>query len=122
MSVLGGGWRIDKIKSLCDALINNFQANYLPGENLAVDETMVGFRGRFGPKQYMPNKPTKYGIKACTLASSDTGYLLNLLLYIGAETLANADPVNAALPHQCCDACDATLPQQRASCVYRQVL
>ena len=93
-----GEGRIDKVKTLCDALISNFQQNYLPGENLAVDETMVGFRGRFGPKQYMPNKPTKYGIKAFTLASSDHGYLLNLLLYVGAETLANADQAYSALP------------------------
>ena len=93
-----GEGRIDKVKTLCEALISNFQRNYLPGENLAVDETMVGFRGQFGPKQYMPNKPTKFGIKAFTLASSDHGYLLNLLLYVGAETLANADPAYAALP------------------------
>ena len=76
-----GEGRVDKVKKLCDALITNFQANYKPSQNMAVDETMVGFRGRFGPKQYMPNKPVKYGIKAFTLASSDEGYLLNLLLY-----------------------------------------
>ena len=93
-----GEGRIDKVRSLCDALIHNFQSNYKPSRNLAVDETMIGFRGRFGPKQYMPNKPTKYGIKAFTLASSDHGYLLNLLLYNGADTLARADPAHASLP------------------------
>ena len=66
LHVGGGQQRIDKIKPLCESLIANFQAHYYPSQNVAVDETMVGFRGRFGPKQYMPNKPTKYGIKTFT--------------------------------------------------------
>ena len=93
-----GEGRVDKVKKVCDALIHNFQAKYQPAQNLAVDETMVGFRGRFAAKQYMPNKPTKYGIKAFTLASSDHGYLLNVLLYTGADTLADADQAYSSLP------------------------
>ena len=46
----------------------------------------------------MPNKPTKYGIKAFALASSDHGYMLNVLLYMGADTLSHANPVYAPLP------------------------
>ena len=93
-----GERRIDKVKPICDALIQNFQHNYHPAQNVAVDETMVGFRGRFGAKQYMPNKPTKYGIKAFTLASSDTGYMLNVLLYTGADTLTGSQSEHASLP------------------------
>ena len=96
--MLHGPRRADKVQVLLDALIGNFQSAYYPGENLAVDETMVGFRGRFGPKQYMPAKPTKYGIKAFTLASSSDGYVLNVLLYTGSETLSNADPAYCSLP------------------------
>ena len=93
-----GPRRADKVQVLLEALIGNFQSAYYPGENLAVDETMVGFRGRFGPKQYMPAKPTKYGIKAFTLASSSDGYVLNVLLYTGSKTLSNADPAYCSLP------------------------
>ena len=93
-----GPRRVDKIQGLVDALLANFQAAYYPTENVAVDETMVGFRGRFSAKQYMPSKPTKYGIKAFTLASSEHGYMLNILLYTGADTLLNADPVYSSLP------------------------
>ena len=46
----------------------------------------------------MPNKPTKYGIKAFTLASSEHGYLLNILLYTGADTLSEANQDHAHLP------------------------
>ncbi len=60
--------RIDKVKGVLDLLVANFQAVLAPSRNLSIDETMVGFRGRFVAKQYMPKKPTKYGIKAFTLA------------------------------------------------------
>ena len=93
-----GPRRVDKVKALVDALVHNFHACYSPSQNLAADETMVGFRGGFGAKQYMPNKPTKYGIKAFTLASSEHGYLLNVLLYTGADTLVSANPAFSHLP------------------------
>ena len=90
--------RIDKIKAFLDMLVINFQNCYKPSQNLAVDETMVGFRGCFGPKQYMPNKPVKYGIKAFTMADSKEGYLLNILVYTGADTLREARQEYSSLP------------------------
>ena len=45
---------VDKMKLLYECLITNFQARFYPGKKLAVDETMVGFTGRFGVTQYMP--------------------------------------------------------------------
>ena len=67
--------RIDKVKLFLDSLLTRFHTCYNPGCELAVDETMVGFRGRFAAKQYMPNKPTKWGIKCFTLADSSNGCL-----------------------------------------------
>ena len=90
-----GQQRFDKIKLLCEALLANFQGHYYPSQSVAVDETMVGFRG---PKQYMSSKPTKYGIKAFTLANSDHSYMLNILLYTGDDTLSPADPQYSQLP------------------------
>ena len=49
--------KIYKIKPLLDVLLPRFQQ---PSHNLSIDETMVGFRGRFGSIQYMPQKPTKW--------------------------------------------------------------
>ena len=82
--------KIDKVRVILEPLIAKFQASYHPGRNIAVDETMVGFRGRFAAKQYMPNKPTKWGIKAFTMADSSSGYVLNILLYTGSETMQGA--------------------------------
>ena len=77
--------RVDKVKLLHDCLITKFQARFYPGQELAVDETMVGFRGRFGAKQYVLQKPVKSRIKCFTLADSSTGYVLNTFVYTGAD-------------------------------------
>lgn len=90
--------RIDKVKSLIDILIPNFQSCYKPSRDIAVDETMVGFKGRFGAKQYMPNKPVKYGIKAFTMADSKNAYILNILPYTGSDTLQEASTQYEDLP------------------------
>lgn len=57
---------------------------------------MVGFRGRFGSIQYMPQKPTNGASRHSLLLMGL--WLLNVLLYTGAQTLENADPAFAALP------------------------
>ena len=90
--------KIDKIKPLLDILLPRFQELYRPSRNLALDETMVGFRGHFGSIQYVPQKPTKWGIKAFTLADAANGYLLNSMVYTGAQTLENANPAYQTLP------------------------
>ena len=74
------------MKLFHDCLITKFQARFYPGQELAVGETMVGFRGRFSAKQYMPQKPAKSGIKCFTLADSSTRYVLNTFVYTGADT------------------------------------
>ena len=94
--------KINKVKEILDLLLPHFQQSLLPGHNLSVDETMVGFQGRFDAKQYMSAKPTKYGIKAFTLAESDYGYLLNCLVYTGGDTLESASPEYANLPQPTC--------------------
>ena len=92
------GKRINKVKDTLDLLITNFQTSFKPARNVSVDETMVGFRGRFAAKQYMPAKPTKYGIKAFTVADSTHGYVLNCLVYTGGDTLHVASRTYLTLP------------------------
>ena len=90
--------RIDKVGMLLQMLLSKFRASYTPKRNLAVDETMLRFRGRFAGKQYMPKKPVKWGIKSFTLADTSNGYVLNILLYTGAKTLDVTDPIHSTLP------------------------
>ena len=93
--------RIDKIRLLFNHLLAKFQEHFYPYTNISVDETMVGFRGRFGSNQYTPHKPVKWGIKAFTEADAKTGYMLNILVYMGAETLDDADTQFSSLPVLC---------------------
>lgn len=63
-----------KLRPFMDPLLENFKAAYELGREVAVDESMIGFKGRLYFIQYMPDKPTKWGMKAFVLADSSSGY------------------------------------------------
>ena len=77
--------RLYKVRSILSAVLKNSQEAYYPGKNLAVDEGMIAFKGRLEFRQYMPAKPTKYGIKVWMLADSSNGYVLNYDVYLGSD-------------------------------------
>ncbi|KAF7235524.1 PiggyBac transposable element-derived protein 4 [Varanus komodoensis] len=56
---------------------------YTPGADLTVDEQLVEFRGRCPFKQYIPNKPGKYGIKVWWCCDAGTAYPLMGEVYLG---------------------------------------
>ncbi|UYV81846.1 hypothetical protein LAZ67_20002683 [Cordylochernes scorpioides] len=58
---------------------------YHPGEYLTVDENIIPFIGRCSFKQYLPNKPAKYGIKSYVLCFSRTSYVVNIDIYAGKQ-------------------------------------
>ena len=66
-----------------DILSRQFQSNYTPTECVTIDEPMIPFKGRLGFKQYMTDKPTKWGIKAFTLSDATNGYAYRLQVYTG---------------------------------------
>ena len=72
-----------KLRPFLEPLLTQFQENYTLSKEVCVDETMIGFKGRLSFIQYMPKKPTKWGMKAFVLADSCTGYMYNWHLYTG---------------------------------------
>ena len=74
---------IFKLRPFLDPLLRHFQAMYRPARELSIDESMIGFKGRLSFLQYLPKKPTKWGMKAFVLAESSTGYTLKWRLYTG---------------------------------------
>ena len=46
---------------------------------------MTAFKGRLNFRQYMPAKPTKYGIKVWMAADASNGYVVNLSVNQGSE-------------------------------------
>jgi len=66
-------------------LNEKFASNFFPGRNLSCDESMAGFKGRSGIKQYMPMKPVKRGFKIWSLCCAITFYLLKFMVYEGKK-------------------------------------
>lgn len=85
-----------KVQSLLDIVQPLYERYYCPGQNLAVDESMIKFKGRIFFKQYMPDKPTKWGFKQFVLCDSKTGYALRHTLYTGKNSF-NVRP-NTSMP------------------------
>ena len=67
---------INKFKSRCREL-------YQPDQNVAVDERLVKSKHRSGIRQYIKNKPVKFGIKLWVVAESKSGYTWDFNVYTG---------------------------------------
>ena len=63
-----------RLKPLHDDILTACRAHYHPRKNLSVDERMVPTKARIGMKQYMKDKPTKWGYKLFVMADSKSGY------------------------------------------------
>ncbi|CAL9702718.1 unnamed protein product [Knipowitschia caucasica] len=66
-------------------LTSRFQTLYEVNGTVSVDESMIKFRGRLSFSQYLPMKPTKWGIMVWVMAESSTGYVTNVQVYCGRE-------------------------------------
>ena len=75
-----------KIRKLLDILEPLYLHFYSPSEQLSIDESMVGFKGRIHFLQYMPAKPTRFGLKLFALVESKTPYMLKFIVYSGKDT------------------------------------
>ncbi|KAL4104361.1 hypothetical protein QTP88_019662 [Uroleucon formosanum] len=64
------------------ATIERFVKNKTIWASIAIDESMIKFKGRNSSKQYMPKKPIKRGYKVWALADKH-GYLWNFDVYTG---------------------------------------
>ena len=72
-----------KVQPMLDIVNPWYETVYSAGKNLCVNESMVKFKGRFFFRQYLPAKPTKWGIKVFVLCESQTGYGLKFQVYTG---------------------------------------
>lgn len=72
-----------KVRPLISLTQESFALQFHPGQNLTVDEAMIKFKGRCGFLQYIPAKPTKWGLKVWALCDSDSYYMLNYSVYTG---------------------------------------
>jgi hypothetical protein len=69
------------VREFITALNHSFPQHWVPGRHLALDESMVSFRGRSDIKQFVPGKPHPHGYKIWVLANEN--YMLQFQLYEG---------------------------------------
>jgi hypothetical protein len=82
--------KLHKVREIWDEFISRCKANYWPSMEVALDEAIKKFKGRCSFKQYIKNKPTKWGLKVFCVCCSATGYLWNASVYLG-RTQEDAD-------------------------------
>lgn len=61
----------------------NLSRMYNVGRHVTVDEQLILFRGRCPMKQYMPDKPAKYGIKIWATCDSERAFTWITQVYCG---------------------------------------
>ncbi|KAI7802694.1 putative piggyBac transposable element-derived protein 4-like, partial [Triplophysa rosa] len=75
--------KLAPIRELWDKWVERLPLLYNPGLNVTVDERLVPFRGSCPFRQYMPNKPAKYGIKIWAACDAQSSYACNMQVYTG---------------------------------------
>ena len=68
---------LHEVGSLLSGVLENSQKAYEPSKNLSIDEGMIAFKGSLAFRQYMPAKPTNYGIKVWMAVHLHNGYVNN---------------------------------------------
>jgi hypothetical protein len=84
--------KLRKIQPIVEYLRNKFEMAVIPWENLCIDESLMLWKGRLSFKQYIPSKRHRFGVKLFMLCDCDTKFILNFVVYIGAETEIDNHP------------------------------
>ena len=83
-----------KIQPLFDIVNPTCEQWYQPERDLSLDESMVKFKGRLFFRQYLPAKPTRWGIKQFVLAEAKSGYCLKSVVYTGKTSFPRMQGVS----------------------------
>ncbi|KAG8261581.1 zinc finger protein [Homalodisca vitripennis] len=74
-----------RFKPLIDHVNRVFKFHFSPGQNLAIDESIISSKSHSQLRQYLPKKRHRWGIKLWMLCDSVTHYCLNFFVYKGAN-------------------------------------
>ena len=75
--------RLFQVRPLLTVLSKSFRRYYHLGSYVSVDESMIPFKGRSFMKQYIKDKPCKWGFKVWALCCAESGYFFSLCVYTG---------------------------------------
>jgi hypothetical protein len=77
--------KLAAVREIWQLFTDKLRRFYEPSSSLTVDEQLYGYRGYAPGRAYMPNKPSKYGIKVFWLCDAENGYALDGVLYSGKD-------------------------------------
>ena len=66
-----------------DRMLTLFHHYYSPRQQLSLNEGMIPTKNRLAIKQYIRDKPDRWGIKSFLLCEAKTGYILDAEIYTG---------------------------------------
>lgn len=104
-----------KVMPLVDAVNASCLREFRPEQIVSIDESMIPYFGRHSAKQYIRGKPTKFGYKIWTAATT-LGYVIKILPYEGAGDYDKSLGLGGSVVSSLCDA----LPK-RDGCIYHIV-
>ena len=84
--------KLRKVSRFLDFFKRKCKDLYQPFQGVAVDERMVKSKHQSGIRQYIKNKPTKWGIKLWVLADSLNGYTCDFDVYRGRNAQQELSP------------------------------
>ena len=85
--------RTQKVSNFLKYIDTMYRCHFIPGQNLSVDESVVGFKGKISFFTYNP-KPNKWGIHMYVLADSASSCVCTFIPYhekITTESLVKPD-------------------------------
>ncbi|XP_064648765.1 piggyBac transposable element-derived protein 4-like [Lineus longissimus] len=82
--------KIYKTRPIFNIVLEKFQHYYKPEQDLSLDEGMIPTKNSLSIRQYIKDKPVRWGIKSFLVCDSENGYICNDEIYTGARDDANA--------------------------------
>lgn len=83
--------RLAKIQPILDHLSSKFSSLYLPEQEIAIDESLLLWKGRLSFAQLINTKAARVGIKSYELCESKSGYLWSMIMYAGKTQVMAVD-------------------------------
>lgn len=73
------------IRDIFSEFVSQCKASYNVGAFGTIDEMLEPFRGRCRFRQYIANKPAKYGVKIYAVSDAKTYFTINMEIYAGTQ-------------------------------------
>ncbi|KAH9636406.1 hypothetical protein HF086_006166 [Spodoptera exigua] len=86
VQTLPGNQSLNKVHTLIEMFNKTMENLYYPTKEMAIDESLILWKGRLRFRQYIKNRAHKYGIKLYMLADHH-GICLKIHLYAGSQDL-----------------------------------